>query len=77
MTKFLVSAVALITVLAVTDAAFAAGVSKYAPGHLNKQHHVSGTPGASHYAPGHMYLSKGSVRGHPGASGYAPGRHAH
>ena len=77
MTKFLISAVALITLLAVTDAAFAAGVSSFTPGHLNKQHHVSGTPGASHYAPGHMFLSKGSVRGHPGASGYAPGRHAH
>jgi len=76
MTKFLISAVALITLLAVTDAAFAAGVSSFAPGHLNKRHHVSGTPGASHYAPGHMYL-RGPVRGHPGASGYAPGHHVH
>ncbi len=70
MTKFLISAVALITLLAVTDAAFAAGVSTYAPGH----HHV-GKHGASANAPGHKYHRYGSVPGHPGASGYAPGHH--
>jgi hypothetical protein len=70
MTKLLISAAALITLLVVTDAAFAAG----APGH--KTHHMHG---ASSNSPGHMYLSAGkrSVRGHPGASGYAPGHHVH
>ena len=32
MTKLLISAAALITLLVVTDAAFAAGASRYAPG---------------------------------------------
>jgi hypothetical protein len=77
MTKFLMPAAALITLLVGTDAAFAAGASKYAPGH--KPHHMFGTPGASHNAPGHMYLRAGkkSIPGHPGASGYAPGQHVH
>jgi hypothetical protein len=75
MTKFLVPAAALITLLVVTDAAFAAGASSFAPGH--KRHHMSGTPGASFNSPGHMYLRAGkkSLPGHPGASGYAPGQH--
>ena len=73
MTKLLISAAALITLLVVTDAAFAAGASRYAPGH----HHVVGTHGVSHNTPGHMYLRYGSVRGHHGASGYAPGHHVH
>jgi len=74
MTKLLISAAALITLLVVTDAAFAAGASRYAPGH--KTHHIHG---ASSNSSGHMYLSAGkrSVRGHPGASGYAPGHHVH
>jgi hypothetical protein len=77
MTKLLISAAALITLLVVTDAAFAAGASTFAPG--RKSHHVQGTPGASFNSPGHMYLRAGktSVRGHPGASGYAPGHHVH
>jgi hypothetical protein len=73
MTKFLIPAAALITLLAVTDAGFAAGASKFAPGH----HHMVGTHGVSHNTPGHMFLRAGSVRGHPGASGYAPGHHVH
>ena len=70
MTKLLISAATLITLLVVTDAAFAAGASRYAPGH--KTHHKHG---ASSNSPGHMYLSarKRSLPGHPGASGYAPG----
>jgi len=74
MTKLLISAATLITLLVVTHAAFAAGASRYAPGH--KTHHMHG---ASSNSPGHMYLSAGkrSVRGHPGASGYAPGHHVH
>ena len=77
MTKILISAAALITLLVATDAAFAAGTSRNAPGH--KMHNVHGTPGASYNSPGHMYLRAGktSVRGHPGASGYAPGHHVH
>jgi hypothetical protein len=77
MTKLLISAAALIALLVVTDAAFAAGTSRNAPGH--KMHNVHGTPGASYNSPGHMYLRAGktSVRGHPGASGYAPGHHVH
>jgi hypothetical protein len=72
MTKLLISAAALITLLVVTNAAFATGASRYAPGH--KTHHMHG---ASSNSPGHMYLRAGSVRGHPGASGYAPGHHVH
>jgi hypothetical protein len=74
MTKFLIPAAALITLLVVTDAAFAAGKSKFAPGHEMRP---TGTHGASFNAPGRMYLRAGkkSVPGHPGASGYAPGHH--
>jgi hypothetical protein len=71
MTKFLISAAAVITLLAMTDAAFAAGASKFAPGH-NKMH---GTHSASFNSPGHMFLRAGPKHGHPGASGYAPGVH--
>jgi hypothetical protein len=71
MTKFLIPAAALITLLVVTDAAFAAGASRFAPGH-NKMHR---THAASFNSPGHMYLRHGSLPGHPGASGYAPGHH--
>jgi hypothetical protein len=72
MTKFLIPAVALITLLVVTDAAFAAGASSFAPGR-----EMHGRHGASANAPGHMYLRAGkkSLPGHPGASGYAPGQH--
>jgi hypothetical protein len=72
MTKFLIPAAALITLLAVTDAAFAAGASKFAPGRETRMH---GTHGASFNAPGQMYLRAHKMpRGHhPGASGYAPG----
>src|SRR6516164_10450451 len=59
MTKLLISAVALITLLVVTDAAFAAGTSRNAPGH--KMHNVRGTPGASYNSPGHMYLRAGKT----------------
>jgi hypothetical protein len=72
MTKFLIPAAALIAVLAVTDAAFAGGVSSKTPGHETR---VRGTHGASFNAPGQMYLRAHKMpRGHhPGASGYAPG----
>jgi hypothetical protein len=73
MTKLLISAAALITLLVVTDAAFATGASRFAPG----RHVIHGKHGASAHAPGHLFLSKGPVPGHPGASGYAPGRHVH
>jgi hypothetical protein len=72
MTKFLIPAAALITLLAVTDAAFAAGASSFAPGHkMHVRHH-----GAS-LAPGrifnmHNHQPRNST--HPGASGWAPGR---
>jgi hypothetical protein len=70
MTKFLIPAAALITLLVVTDAAFA---SSFAPGR-----EMHGRHGASANAPGRLYLMhhKTSVKGHPGASGYAPGQHA-
>jgi hypothetical protein len=72
MTKFLIPAAALITLLVVTDATFAAGASSFAPG---RQMH--GRHGASANAPGRLYLMhhKTSIKGHPGASGYAPGHH--
>lgn len=65
MTKFLIPAAALITLLVVTDAAFAAGAKRFAPGHEMRR--------AS--APGQLYLSKNKMPlgHHPGASGYAPG----
>ena len=69
MTKLLISAAALITLLLVTDTAFAAGASRFAPG----RHVIHGKHGASANAPGHLFLQHGSVRGHSGASGYAPG----
>jgi hypothetical protein len=74
MTKLLIPAAALIALLAVTDVAFAAGASKFAPG---RETRMSGTHGASFNAPGRMYLRAGkkSLPGHPGASGYAPGQH--
>jgi len=73
MTKFLIPAAALITLLVVTDAAFAAGASRFAPGR-----EMHGRHGASANAPGRLYLMhhKTSINGHPGASGYAPGQHA-
>jgi hypothetical protein len=73
MTKFLIPAAALITLLVVTDAAFAAGASRFAPGR-----EMHGRHGASANAPGRLYLMhhKTSIKGHPGASGYAPGQHA-
>jgi hypothetical protein len=74
MTKLLISAAALITLLAVTDAAFAAGASRFAPG---RETRMSGTHGASFNAPGRIFLRHGHVPRnsmHPGASGWAPGR---
>jgi hypothetical protein len=73
MSKLLISAAALITLLVVSDTAFAAGASRFAPG----RQVIHGKHGASAHAPGHLFLSKGPISGHPGASGYAPGRHAH
>jgi hypothetical protein len=74
MTKFLIPAAALITLLVVTDAAFAAGASSFAPGR-----EMHGRHGASARAPGRLFLSSGrhSLPGHPGASGYAPGHRFH
>jgi hypothetical protein len=69
MTKLLISAAALITLLVVTDAAFAASASRVAPG----RHTLHAKHGASASSPGHLFLLHGSVRGHPGASGWAPG----
>jgi hypothetical protein len=71
MTKFLIPAAALITLLVLTDAAFAAGASSFAPGR-----EMHGRHGASASAPGRLYLMhrKTSIKGHPGASGYAPGQ---
>jgi hypothetical protein len=73
MTRFLIPATALIALLVVTDAAFAAGASRFAPGR-----EMHGRHGASANAPGRLYLMhhKTSINGHPGASGYAPGQHA-
>ena len=67
MTKFLIAAAALITLLAVTDAAFAAGASKFAPG---RETRVTGTHGASFNAPGHV---KKRHKGLKSARTVAPG----
>jgi hypothetical protein len=72
MTKFFIPAAALITILIVTDAAFAAGASSFAPGH-----EMHGRHGASAHAPGRLYLMnhKTPINNRPGAAGYAPGHH--
>jgi hypothetical protein len=64
---------AMAVLIVASSSAFAAGVSKSAPGHHVKGTH--GSPGASYYAPGHemQHHKLGTGGGPGGASSYAPG----
>ena len=62
-------------IAAVPVSPFAAGASRYVPGHVmqNQPTQTSASPGATLQAPGHeTQNSRGGTR--PGASPFAPGR---